>query len=262
MEIINEKKHPYLKYLSDGIIKQLGITQSFITLKDESEIHEMYKCWKKNKFGEEEILMITKPFSEAVEASMKKLSPIVLEEINNIDEDIIGTMYISGLWISYRFGFRKGKEKFDHEIYILNTRAEFVAYLICPQDIPIYRIDTDIKFTNYVQILEWFTKFEGIIMAHLIFRKYAEVETKIIIPTNNKPKTGEYFNKTRCLFTILDSKWFTNLIRSEGFKVRGHFRLQPYKNEEKEWTKKLIWIADFKKNGYTHKAKITEYNNQ
>lgn len=261
MEIINEKKHPYLKYLSDGIIKQIGITEEFISHPPESEVNKMYKFWKNNKFGEEEILMITKPFNEAVKASIKKLSPVIAEEINNTDEDIIGTMNFGDFWFSYRLGFRKGKENYDREVYLINNTGQFMAYLILTPDVQIYRVDTDI-FTNAIQIREWFWKIESTIIANLIFRKYAEVETKIIIPTNNKPKTGEYFNKTRCLFTILDSKWFTNLIRTEGFKVRGHFRLQPYKDEKKEWTKKLIWIEDFKKNGYTHKAKITEYNNQ
>lgn len=28
---------------------------------------------------------------------------------------------------------------------------------------------------------------------------------------------------------IMDSTWFTTICRNEGFKVRGHFRLQPKK---------------------------------
>ena len=49
MEIINEKKSPYLKYLSDGIIKQIGITEEFISHPPESEVNKMYKFWKNNK---------------------------------------------------------------------------------------------------------------------------------------------------------------------------------------------------------------------
>lgn len=261
MEIINEKKYPYLKYLSDGIIKQIGVTAEYTPLNDKSEVNQMYRCWKNNKFGEEEILMITKPFSEAVDASIKKLLPVVLEEINNTDEDIIGTMHLNNLWISYRLAFRKDKDEYERELYIVTDNGLFLAYLVYTKDIQLYRIDENISLNNSLQVLDWFSKFQSLIIAHLIFRKYAEVETKIIIPTNNKPKSGEYFNKTRCLFTILDSKWFTNLIRTDGFKVRGHFRLQPFKDENKEWAKKLIWIEDFEKHGYTHKAKITEYNN-
>lgn len=90
-----------------------------------------------------------------------------------------------------------------------------------------------------------------------LFKTHAKVETKYIAPgdkvftpqirCNNYTKTG---------FTYLDSKWFTNLVRSDGFKVKGHFRLQPCKNERGEWTREIIWINDFQKEGYTHKAKI------
>lgn len=261
MEIINEKKYPYLKYLSDGIIKQIPVTANFIPLNNKGEINKMYRCWKENKFSEEEILIITKPFSEAVSASVEKLLPVIFEEINNTDDDIIGTMHLNNFWVSYKLSFRKDKDMYDRELYIINNSGEFVAYFIYNKDIHIYRIDECISLGSSKQVFDWFGKYELLIIAHLIFRKYAEVETKIIIPTNNKPKNGEYFNKTRCLFTILDSKWFTNLIRTDGFKVRGHFRLQPYKNENKDWKKKLIWIEDFQKHGYTHKAKIAEYNN-
>jgi len=52
----------------------------------------------------------------------------------------------------------------------------------------------------------------------------------------------------------LDSKWFTTLVKSDAFHVRGHFRLQP-KKKDGEWTKELIWINDFQKEGYTAPAR-------
>jgi hypothetical protein len=56
----------------------------------------------------------------------------------------------------------------------------------------------------------------------------------------------------------MDSTWFTQLVISNAFNVRGHFRLQPCGPELKE--RKLIWIQDFQKSGYTRKAKV-EYSN-
>lgn len=259
MNIINEKKYPYLKNLSDGIIKKAGFTADNNEQLNYEEIRKMYKCWKENKFGEEEILIITKPFNKAVQDSINKLYPVVLEEINNTNDDLIGTMLVNNIWISYKISFRKDSEDFERELYILNEQGLFIAYLIYTKELQIYRIDTNTHFTEAIQVIKWFDSFISTIIAHLIFRKYAEVETKIVFPTNRKPKEGEYFNKTKCIFTVLDSKWFTNLVRSEGFKVRGHFRLQPCKNENKEWIKKLIWIEDFEKRGYSHKAKITEF---
>ena len=93
-----------------------------------------------------------------------------------------------------------------------------------------------------------------------IFMKYAEVETKHIKKNTKEKINGvKAFNKSNLDITYLDSKWFTNIIMSEGFGVSGHFRLQPYKNNMNVWNKKLIWINDYKKNGYTSKEKVTSY---
>lgn len=87
-----------------------------------------------------------------------------------------------------------------------------------------------------------------------VFKKYAPVETKNC-PSKKTTKfdTFAYKNDTNFDITYLDCKWFTNLIQSNEFKVRGHFRLQPYGTKRTE--RKLIWIADFKKHGYTSRAK-------
>lgn len=89
-----------------------------------------------------------------------------------------------------------------------------------------------------------------------LFREYANVDVKHL----NKKTGGTIFN---CVYSndteknikVLDSTWFTTLVKSEGFKVRGHFRLQPKKHKGK-WTKELIWISEFQKNGYIREAGI------
>lgn len=91
----------------------------------------------------------------------------------------------------------------------------------------------------------------------LIFKKYAELQTKIC-----PPKTGIFFNENKYVnnsskgVTVYDSNYFTNIIRSEGFGVRGHFRLQ--RIGEGRTDKRLIWINDFQKEGYTRTAKINK----
>ena len=88
----------------------------------------------------------------------------------------------------------------------------------------------------------------------ILFIKYAEVETKIL-PAGKKVKdiACKYLNETKSDVTILNSTWFTTLIKSDAFKVRGHFRLQPCGQAFKD--KKLIWINDFEKCGYTAPAR-------
>jgi hypothetical protein len=95
-----------------------------------------------------------------------------------------------------------------------------------------------------------------IILANELFINYAEVEKKQVMPSRQiwDGPTCLYNNKTKYPITVVDSTWFTNLVVSGAFKVRGHFRLQPCGQGLKD--RKLIWINDFEKEGYTRKAKI------
>lgn len=89
-----------------------------------------------------------------------------------------------------------------------------------------------------------------------LFRLYAEVEVKALAPkTKLKDIKCKYVNDTPFPITFLDSTWFTTLVKSDAFKVSGHFRLQPCHDENGKPTKKLIWISDYMKTGYTSPAK-------
>jgi len=96
------------------------------------------------------------------------------------------------------------------------------------------------------------------IVAIELFINYADVETKILEPSRqiwDGPR-AIYNNKSKVPITVVDSSWYTNLVSSGAFKVRGHFRLQPHGHGLKK--RKLIWINDFEKEGYTRKAKIEQ----
>lgn len=89
----------------------------------------------------------------------------------------------------------------------------------------------------------------------LLFMRYCEVETKIVAAKRKADHVGQkYINETNQPIEIVDSTWFTTIIRSEGFGVKGHFRLQPYGPALTQ--RKLIYIAPFEKKGYTRRAKI------
>ena len=102
----------------------------------------------------------------------------------------------------------------------------------------------------------------GSVMA---FKKYATVEVCVVEPHKKKKTTldpdGKVVNNTGIEVTLLDSSWFREIIRNEGFKVSGHFRLQPCKDEKGKWTRKLIYIKEFEKHGYHRRAKMTIENN-
>ena len=94
----------------------------------------------------------------------------------------------------------------------------------------------------------------------IMFKKYATVELETIKAGKKKEvknvERGKVINEMGIDVTMLDSTWFREIIRNEGFKVRGHFRLQPCKDENGEWTRKIIYIEEFEKHGYHRRAKM------
>lgn len=99
------------------------------------------------------------------------------------------------------------------------------------------------------------THYFAFLVTFICFIKHVELETKIIKPQAKEWHIGtKYLNETKHKIEVLDSTWFTTIVRGEGFNVRGHFRMQPCGPNLSE--RKLIWISDFEKNGYTRTAKI------
>lgn len=94
----------------------------------------------------------------------------------------------------------------------------------------------------------------------LLFFKYAEVDEKILPPTKRlKNFECKYVNDSSSNVSILNITHFTTIHQPNGFPVRGHFRFQPHGEGLKE--RKLIWIKDFMKEGYTINAKIISQDN-
>lgn len=62
-------------------------------------------------------------------------------------------------------------------------------------------------------------------------------------------KTGKIKNDFPFSVVKVTSKWNVTSIRTEGFMVSGHWRLQPYKDHTKN-----IWIDPFAKSGYKRTA--------
>lgn len=87
-----------------------------------------------------------------------------------------------------------------------------------------------------------------------LFKKYGQVQVVEAQPhKKTTTPTGTFMVDAGIAVNHLDCTWLTTIVRGEGFKVRGHFRLQPYK-ENGEWTKRLIYIKEFEKHGYTRRA--------
>jgi len=94
----------------------------------------------------------------------------------------------------------------------------------------------------------------------LLFVELSELEIEILLPNQKTGtrKTGKYINESPANIEIVDSKWNVVSIRTEGFKVSGHWRMQPHGLDMQE--RKLIWIDTFQKHGYkrTRGMKLTK----
>jgi hypothetical protein len=88
-----------------------------------------------------------------------------------------------------------------------------------------------------------------------LFLSFAEIETKTVAASDKiwDGPVCAYNNKSNHPVTIVDSSWYTDLVVSGAFNVRGHFRLQPYGPQRHQ--RRLQWIKDFQKEGYHRKAK-------
>ena len=90
-----------------------------------------------------------------------------------------------------------------------------------------------------------------------MFKKYAATETILVYnkTERNLPDGSDRIqNKSGMSVKFLDSRWLREIIRLEGFKVRGHFRIQNCKNDDGEWIKKLVYINEYQKHGYHRRA--------
>lgn len=104
--------------------------------------------------------------------------------------------------------------------------------------------------------------FEALILTFVLFKKYCDIETKVIDPKKNRRATiagQKYVNETDKRITILDSTWFTNLVVSGAFEVEGHLHWYYYGPGRS--MKKLQWVSTYEKKGYTRKAKVLMQNN-
>lgn len=89
----------------------------------------------------------------------------------------------------------------------------------------------------------------------LTYLYYGDIVTKTIQPKGEVKISSfsKFINNSKIPITYIDSLW-KQRISTDGFKVRGHFRFQPI--GEKRIDKKLIWIEEFKKDGYNRKATV------
>lgn len=264
MPSINYNNYPILRIFNENKINDLFQVLSTSNLYNDAEkikIKQFNNFIIDNKIDITKIDYVSKPFIESVFNNYRSLG-------NIIENSEIGT--ISGVFLIdkyiciYYFSDCQVLEKLffctlSKDGYMLPSKKiifdkQSKKYLADESFLP--KIGAQYFTKNSVSYNEDFLL--GLIFNYLaicVLKKYAPIETRILEP-NKKVKifNCKYLNSTDIKINYLDSRWFTNLVKSEAFKVSGHFRFQP-KMKNGQWIKELIWINDFMKSGYTVKAR-------
>jgi hypothetical protein len=263
---ISYRNHPILEKLAQG---SLGIIPMFEEDKPFFDFYgdDFVRNWKLyHKNFQQEINVISEPFYEASSKADKKLKQLWEDiAVNDTSDFDIKGCYVCGNFIyMIDHELKQGSEDMEIAFYIFDKKGIPLAILIDSSKNKINHIgwiSTCFMIKNdQEKIKNWIYSQFGTIVLLKMFKTYAQVETKII-PPNSKVKgiDCKYVNDTKLKLNYLDSKWFTNLVKSDGFNVRGHFRFQP-KKKEGEWTKELIWVSEFVKTGYTAPARMLANN--
>jgi len=259
---INYKTHPILEKLEKRSLGRMPVLECDRYFFDNNGGQILNEAFKRNIDSFKEIIYISSAFADSAKMAEQKLIDLYSDIVCNDISDLI----VSGTFIHSESVYF-----FSHTIKKDLSYDETVLFAFNRNGVP-YAFHESVEHERFAWVSNFYTdkvdRKDGVefFIAKIImklalfymFKRYATVETKYIAPNSKVRKDLKvYKNDTNLGITYLTSKWFTNLVRSEGFLVRGHFRLQP-KKVNGEWTKELIWIEGFKKSGYTSKAQILD----
>lgn len=264
---VNYHTHPVLEKLERKSLGQMPVLEKdshFFLSNDYGGSKILQESFKRNCHYFKEIVYVSSKFLDASVAALPKLAELYKDiTVNDMgDLSVNGTFIFNNMVFFISHKVKKGIDFQETCCFIFHRNGTPLAFYetgIEDQEGFFYWASNHfIDEVNAVGV----EQFVGQKIMHLIlismFKSYASVETKYIAPKSKTTKDLKtYRNDTNLGITYLTSKWFTNLVRSEGFTVRGHFRLQP-KKVNGEWTKELIWIDSFEKSGYTSKAQILD----
>lgn len=223
-------------------------------------VHSLIRIWPNflPRFNKR-IQYISEPFCQAWEAGSSKLASVI--DAEDLDESGVFVFKPSKSETNTIFysiqSWGKGKEyELDATVLIFNSSGDKPSLGLVSQRRPGMPVGGGRFYSSKKAQEAGCTPISviGDILGLVLFLKYCDLETKEIKAGKKDVHIGtKYVNETKSNVQILDSTWFTTIVRSDGFHVRGHFRFQPYPSTGE---KKLIWIADYDKDGYTRTAKI------
>lgn len=214
---------------------------------------KIVSCFKRK------VQYISDPFYEAYASSAHSLSSVLdTEDINEAGTFVVRSSPSETNTIFYHIKSEGKGSDFKMSGYVFfftkETSRDLPALAIMVSRNSKGEIKEYLSDTAKKNNITWLSVFSDI-FTMILFMRYCEIETKEIKAESKGHHVNcKYVNETKQNIEVLDSTWFTTIIRSGAFKVGGHFRLQACGTGMKD--RKLIWIAPFEKEGYTRKAKM------
>jgi hypothetical protein len=198
------------------------------------------------------VSILTEPFISAYLKSSKKIEEVLFND-NKPQKEIINEQgvlcYKNVVWF-YSLS-SKGDGLFDGKFLHFNGK---VLMCFVNDDVNNSFITKDLLIPYGMNKENGLDGYNQDLIQILWFIKHCDIEIKELGAKKKlKDINCKYINDTDSNIKILDSTWFTTLIKKDSFNVRGHFRLQACGVDRQE--RKLIWISEFEKDGYTRHFK-------
>jgi len=165
-----------------------------------------------------------------------------------LDNDISGIIKVERYGNDFSFIMLSNLNIFGNKIDICYNSYSFLSksFYVEKEDINNIKLGDGRNIINYKKSV-----FVIQLLTYLIFGDITEKFLKPKMSVNIN--LNRFLNNSKLGITFCDTLW-KQRINTEGFKVRGHFRLQPV--GEGRQKRKLIWIEEFDKKGYHRRATV------
>lgn len=246
---INSKTYPAYEHIQSTLsISRLNIDNEFNKLfkgADDvyslvSGIQDIYRQVKHRYY-------VTAPFKEA----LTKAYPKIIKEFNHLkyDKPDAGIFFLDNGFTIYLIN---PTDKAVKAVFYGFSKTTLTSLSTISMDGMVRGVWSDPKGDNVRDLIAW----SDAMLALYYFINECDVEEIIVQPGKKHGSAGSptnLLNETREKITILDCKWFTNIIRDTPFLVNGHLRWQPVGPGRNK--RRFVWIEEYTKKGYHTHAK-------
>lgn len=279
MSIIKKNIEKRISVFGDAIVFLEKEKENLSCVKTNKELNTIYEEYKKQNVIDLGSLSNSKKLMNEITELFKDdiFSDNALTDIlQNQNDDfflICNSVYKASelIRIGENFSARALKNIKRKRCTYLLGKNEMMMFMVCEKAIRGYYFNDLIhdafEFGLNLETGEFYApedcqeKFSTL-MQLMVFIELGDIEVvQLDSLRNNGGKKGKdkIVNNSRNKIFVVDSSWNKLIIRTDGFAVRGHFRLQPCGPNHID--RKLIWVDAFEKHGYIRqpKARIEKF---